>query len=160
MFGLTPRRRERRAERALAPREFVPFERLRREFASLFNRAFAGWPVPFEPMWEEEVPLRGLEVEELEKEVVVRAELPGFEVGEIEVLVTGNMLTIRAEHREAPAPEGKEPAPTRYGRVEETVTLPVGVNLEKIEAHFHNGLMEVHVPRTPEALPRRIEVRT
>src|SRR6516165_12560628 len=142
MFGLTPRRRERMAERALVPREFVPFERLRREFTSLFNRAFAGWPVPFEPMWEEELALRGLEVEELEKEVIYRAELPGFEPGEIEVLVTGNRLTIRAEHREEPVPEGKEPAATRYGRLEETVTLPVGVVPEKIEARYHNGVME------------------
>jgi HSP20 family protein len=160
MFGLTPRRRERRAERALMPRELFPLETLRREFGSLFNRAFAGWPMPFEPLWEEELPALGLDVEERETELVYRAELPGFEPAEIEVLASGDMLTIRAEHREEPVPEGKEPVARRYGRLERTVTLPMGVEVEKVEARYHNGVLEVHVPRTPEAKPRRIEVKT
>jgi hypothetical protein len=52
MFSLMPRRRERRAEGALRRGEYSPFDLLRREFASLFDRAFAGWPVPFAMSWE------------------------------------------------------------------------------------------------------------
>jgi HSP20 family protein len=143
MFTLVPRR-----ERTPLTR---PFEWFAREFAPLFERAF---PVlPFEARWE---PYWGFETEELPNEYVIRAEVPGFEASELEVTMTGNVLTLRAEHR----PAEKEPAVERaYARLERTVTLPTGVNPEAVEARYHNGILEVHVPKTPEAMPRRIEVK-
>ncbi|MCI0457169.1 MAG: Hsp20/alpha crystallin family protein [Gemmataceae bacterium] len=157
MFGLMPRRRERPAEGALARRESTPFDLLRHEFASLFDRAFPDWPVLFEGPWEMVTEPWGLEMEEGEKEVVVRAEMPGFEPNEIEVTLRGNLLTIRAEHRE---PGEGEAAERRHARLERTVTLPTGIVPESIEARCRNGVLEVHVPRAPEVLPRRIEVKT
>jgi HSP20 family protein len=100
MFSLMPRRRERRAERALVPWEHTPFDLLRQEFASLFDRFFG------KPPWEMTEPW-GVETEEKEAEVVVRAEMPGFEASEVEVLLTGNELTIKAMHKEEKK-EGKE----------------------------------------------------
>jgi HSP20 family protein len=102
----------------------------------------------------------GLEMEEKENEVVVRAEVPGFEASELDVRLAGNLLTIRAEHREEPDGKEREPVERRYGRSEWTVTLPAGIEPAKIEAHYRNGVLEVHVPMTPEAAPRRIEVKT
>jgi HSP20 family protein len=139
---------------ALARCEPTPLELLRREFASLFGRAFPAWPVLFEPPWEMTEPW-GLELEEREGEVVVRAVVPGFEATELDVRLHGNLLTIRAERREVPEGEAAE---RRHARLERTVTLPAGIVPEKVEARYHNGVLEVHVPRTPEALPRRIEV--
>jgi HSP20 family protein len=100
----------------------------------------------------------GFTVEEKEREVVVRMEVPGFAASELEILLTGEVLTIRAEHKE----KGKEEMPVerRHGKLERTVTLPAGIVPEKIEARYLNGVLEVHVPRVPEALPRRIEVKT
>lgn len=145
MFALMPWRARR------ASRE-NPFELVRREFAPLFERTFPAWPVPFEtPYW-------GLEMEEMENEYVVRAEVPGFEASELEVLVTGEVLTIRAEHAKEAA-EG-EATERPYGRVERSMTLPVGVAPEKVEARYRNGLLEVHLPKAPEARTRRIEVKT
>jgi HSP20 family protein len=95
-------------------------------------------------------------MEEGEKEVVVRAEIPGFEASELEVTLRNNLLTLLAEHRE-PAAEGA--AERRQARLERTVMLPPGIDPEKVEARYRNGVVEVHVPRTPEAQPRRIEVK-
>jgi HSP20 family protein len=155
MFSLMPRRRERREPGALARTERSPFDLLRREFASLFDRVFPAWPVPFETPWEMMEPW-GIEMEELEKEVVVRTEVPGFEMNEFEVTLRDNVLTIRAEHKEA-TEEGA--AERRHERVERSVTLPAGIEPERIEARLHNGVLEVHVPRVAAALPRRIEVK-
>ena len=155
MFSLMPTRRERRAERALARGEMTPLDLFRREFASLFDRAFGGWPVPAEMPWEMTEPW-GFEMEEGEREIVLRAELPGFEASELEVTLRDNLLTLRAEHRE-PAEEGK--AERRHARLERTVMLPPGFEPEKVEARYRNGVLEIHVPRTPEAQPRRIEVK-
>jgi HSP20 family protein len=156
MFGLMPRRRE----PALLPAEWNPFEMLRREFMPLLNRMFTDWPtlmeLPREIMGRWEV-----NVEEREKEVVVRAELPGFALNEIEVLLVGPRLTIRAEHKEeAPKTEPPVPVERHYGRVERLVMLPEGILPEKVEATYRNGMLEVHVPRAPETMPRRIEVKT
>ena len=153
MFNLMPRRRERKTEGALARREYTPFDLLRHEFASLFDRAFPAWP--FEAMGEWEPP--GLAVEERDEEVVIRAEVPGFEPNELEVAVRGNELTLRAEHREPPEEKAVE---RRHARLERSLTLPAGIDPDKIEARYRNGVLEVHVPRVPGAQPRRIEVKT
>lgn len=149
MFSLMPRRRE---KKELAPREFTPLELLRREFAPLFARAFAGYPALWEPMMEE---LPGVAMEEKEGELVVSVEVPGFDPKELAVTLDEESLIIRGEHKEVK--EGKEEV---VRRIERAFTLPAGVEPEKIEATCRNGVLEVHVPRTPEAKPRRIEVKT
>ena len=153
MFGLIPRKK---GERELARREENPFGLMRREIAPLFNRIFGMWPlfeVPFE-----EAPFWGFNVEETVNEVVIRAEVPGFEVGDVSVTVAGDVLTILAEHKkEVPEKKGEE----RFlGRMERAVVLPPAADLEKIEACCRNGVLEVRVPKKPEAVPRRIEVKT
>jgi len=95
-------------------------------------------------------------MEEKENEVVLRAEVPGFEMKELDVTVRGDELTILAEHKE---PAKGEAVERRQARLERSVTLPSGVEPEKIEATYRNGVLEVHVPRIPEAKPRRIEVK-
>ena len=154
MFSLMPLRRERNWEPG-----YAPLDLFRREFASLFDRAFGTWPLPFETPFEWAPPY-GLEMEEKEGAVIVRAELPGFEIGELDVRIVGNLLTILAEHKKEP-PKKKEEKPIehRYGKVERTVTLPTGVVPENVEAKFRNGVLELHVPLAPEVLPKRIEVK-
>ena len=130
-----------------------PLEWLRREINPLFGRAFSAWPIPFEFPWEAP---SGLTMEEKENEYVVRVEVPGFEASELEVNLRGNMLTIRAEHGK----ETEATAEVPYARLERTVTLPMGVNPEAVEARYHNGVLEVHLPWTAEHRSRRIEVKT
>ena len=76
----------------------------------------------------------------------------------LDVNLTGNVLTIRAEHRTAAAPEAKVERP--YGRLERTLTLPEGVNPEGVAALYRNGVLEVHLPKAPGALTRHVEVKT
>src|SRR5229473_2991463 len=136
MFGLMPFRKERKSERGLAPLDLF-----RREFASLFDRAFGAWPMVYETPWEW-TPNYGFEMEEKDGKVMVRAELPGFEAKELDVHVAGNLLTIVAEHKEEPPKkEGEKPIEHRYGRVERTLTLPEGILPEKVETKFRNGVL-------------------
>jgi len=135
------------------------------EFATLMNRFFtpvaeiAEWP----NWW-------GMTTEENEKEVILRIELPGFEPSEVRVEMLGERLTVEAEHREPEppttpppekTPEKTEERPERaYAHVRRVITLPPEVEPEKVEAIYRNGVLEVHVPRRPEAVGRRIEVKT
>jgi HSP20 family protein len=160
MFGLMPwRKTERNGGREMLPLAEYPLENLRYEMNELFNRFFRGWAIPFENEFAKE--RWPLNVEETEKEFVVHAEAPGFEAKEIEVAVTGDRLTVKAEHKEETT-EKKEKNGYHYAerRFERTFTLPANTNPAKIEAAYKNGVIELHLPKTEAAKPRRIEVKT
>jgi len=142
MFALMPWRRT-----ELLPRIENLFEWVPEEFERLWNRF---------PMMERVEPMYrwGTTMEEGEKEIVVRSEVPGFAPAEVKVELLGNRLTIEAEHTVAEGEEKREHA--HFRRV---VTLPAGIAAEGLEAVYRNGVLEIHVPRTPEATPRRIEVK-
>jgi len=145
-------------ETALLPRTETPFGWMPEEFEKLFTRFVPTWPVMEMP----EYPW-GMTMEEKEKEVVVRVELPGFAPEEVKVEVLGELLTVEAEHKEPVEKEEKkekEKVERGYAHVKRMVTLPLEVELEKVEAIYRNGVLEVHLPRKPEVVGRRIEVKT
>lgn len=148
MFGLIPRRRE-RGERVWAYEP--PMELLRREFAPLFERMFGRWPAFAET---EGIPLYGPELEDMGEAIVVREAVPGFEAKEIEVKISGNLLTVHAERKEKKGETEK-----LLGELERTVLLPEGVDTEHVEATYRNGVLEVRLAKLPEAKERRIEVK-
>jgi len=158
MFALMPW-----TKRAVAPlpRAEMPFGFLPTEFANLFNRFFTDLPVLETPEW----PNRwSMTAEELEKEFIFRVELPGFLPEEVMVELLGEELRVEAEHKVAAENAEKEAVPKKtertYAHVRRVLTLPAGVELEKAEALYRNGILEVHLPRKPEAVGRRIEVKT
>ncbi len=151
MFALMPWRKERKA-RALHPRT-ARFG-LMEEFDTLFDRLLGL------PLIEREEWLRpwGIETAETEKEVVVRVELPGYELPELDVRVLGDKLIVEAHHVE-PAKEKEAKPEGRYGHLREVISLPPGIDLEKAEAVYRSGVLEVRFPKMPEAKGRRIEVK-
>jgi len=144
MFGLMPRSEAR------------PFALMRREFDTLFDRFFGSWPLVDLPKLLD-YPVWGLNMEETDKEVVVRAEAPGFEVGDFEVQLTGELLLITAAHKPVKGKEGN--VEVRAAEMKRYVTVPPGIDPAKVEAFYRNGVLEVHLPKTPEAAGRRIEVK-
>jgi len=148
MFALNPRKEREKVG--------YPMIGLPDEFMPLFDRFFGGWPVLFEPYTEPEH-VWGLEVEDADKELVVRAEVPGFEPAEMAIELWDNMLMIRAEKKHE-AEEKKPYEFTRYG-YERLVDLPVAVTPEKAEACYRNGVLEVHLPKAEEAAVRLIPVK-
>jgi len=138
---------------AVVARPETPFDWMTEEFPALFDRLFGSWPVVEMP---ERLPR--MTMEENDKEIIVRAELPGFEPAEVRVELLGEVLTVEAEHREA-AEKTAEAAERTYAHMRREITLPAGVEAERIEATYRNGVLEIHLPRTPEAVGRRIEVK-
>jgi HSP20 family protein len=155
MFDLIPGK-ERSAQGAVAQRETHPLAFFRREFDSLFDRVFGNWPANSN---EWGAPGWSLDVDDKGQELVVRAEAPGFEAGDFDVQVNGDVLRIRAERRQEDK-DSEGNSNNRYGRLERWVTLPLGTDRDKVEASYRNGVLEVHLPRTPDAQGRRIQVKT
>src|SRR5579871_3951419 len=148
MFGLIPRRK---SEERLWPID-SPMELFRRDFAPLFERMFGRWPILHET---DELPPYGAEMEVTDEAVIVREAVPGFETKEIEVKVSGNLLRVHAERKEK-----KGEKEELVGKLDRSVYLPEGLDTEHVEATYRNGILEVRLPKLPEAKERRIEVKT
>src|SRR5205814_1277640 len=123
----------------LSTQRMQPLEQFRRDFDALFDRVFGGL-APFEQEFEP-TRLWDFDVNEGDKEVVVRAELPGFNEKEVDVQLNDNMLTVKAEKQE------KKDGEERYGSYRRTVTLPSGIDADKATANYRNGVLEMHLPR-------------
>ena len=74
-----------------------PLARLRDEFEAMFDRFLTRWPAASEWGWGTDR-FWDVDVQDSDKEIRVRAEAPGFEPKDFEIHVSGNLLTIRAEH--------------------------------------------------------------
>jgi HSP20 family protein len=129
-----------------------PLERLHRDFETLFNRMWSGWMMPFDQDFAS-MPIFDLNVTENDQQISVRAELPGFEQNEIDVRLTDNVLTIKAEKEKKV--DGREEHRTFY----RTITLPTGIDADKVQATYRNGVLELNIPRAETARPRRIEIQ-
>ena len=94
----------------------------------------------------------------------VSADLPGMDEKDIELSVSNGMLCIKGERRDEQ--ERKDDdwhiRERRVGRFSRTFRLPEDVNAEGIAAKFRNGVLEVTLPKRPEARPReqRISIST
>jgi HSP20 family protein len=95
------------------------------------------------------------------KRFVAHAALPGVDPKDVNVTVQGNMLSISGERRVSN--ERKEADfvynELMYGSFERTLSLPEGVDTNKITADYHNGVLEITAPISAAALPRRIEIK-
>ena len=100
---------------------------------------------------------------ESEKEITVSAELPGMDSKDIDISYTGGMLTISGEKRQEKEDKGKTYYRTErsYGYFTRSVQLPCEVDLDKVDAKFKNGVLQVSLPKIIESGEcRRITVKT
>jgi HSP20 family protein len=131
-------------------------KRMRNEFDEIFHRFYGGlpFPVPEPPSgwpW-------GFTVEDEPNAVVVKAEAPGFEVGDFEVEVRGKDLILHAAKKAETKEEGKYHEVTER-TCYESMTLPPGIDTEKVEAKYHNGVLTVTFPKTEEGKGRKVVVK-
>jgi HSP20 family protein len=93
----------------------------------------------------------------------LKAEFPGLSNSDIDVTLSGDMLTIVGHKHDERQEMGKNYhwSERQYGSFRRTLQLPPHVDRDRIEATFKNGLLSIMMPKTPEAMQpqRKIEVR-
>lgn len=91
--------------------------------------------------------------------LVVRAELAGVDPKSVDVSIAGRTLTVKG-HRQAP----EVPADDRvfseilYGTFERSITLPEGLEGDRIKARWHHGILEVTIPVVKGLLPKKVPI--
>lgn len=107
-------------------------------------------------------PLPAADMYETDKEIVVELDVPGFDEQELVLEVLDHTLTIKGE--KTAETEEKRKSYYLHERLEKhferRFTLPPEVDTEHIDARFHTGVLEVHVPKLEPVTARTIEITT
>jgi HSP20 family protein len=102
-----------------------------------------------------------LDMYETDNEVVVKAAVPGMKAEDVQINITGEMLTIKGETKEAS--EVKEKAyhirEQRWGSFERSIELPTQVVSEKAKAEFEDGILTISLPKAEQVKPKTITVK-
>lgn len=139
---------------------------LRSEMDRLFDRFFGEWPMGWpDREWFGPGALGAVvppvDIEETDKEILVKAELPGVEPRNVNVSVTGNTLTLtgqKEEQREERS-SGIYRSERRFGSFQRSIPLPEYADPDKVDAEFDNGVLTVRLQKSPTARPRQIPVK-
>jgi len=144
------------------PAEWRPFESLRREVDRLFEDFQLGsWRSPFagglfdvQPLWRGEIgKAPAIDIVDTDKAYEITAELPGMDESDIDVKFSDGTLMIKGEKRDEKEEKkkGYYLSERRYGSFQRSFGVPDGVDVDKIEANFKNGVLTVTLPKTPQA---------
>lgn len=103
-----------------------------------------------------------VEVYEKGDSFMIRAELPGVSKEDIDVTITSDILRISGERK---APEDVEVedyyrCEVCYGPFSRSVSLPTSVDASQAEARFENGILHIRLPKSKEAMPSKIEIKS
>jgi HSP20 family protein len=102
-----------------------------------------------------------LDVEETDKEILVRAEIPGMKPEDLDLAISGNSLVISGDKKENEEREEKGYLyqERRFGSFRREVALPSAVNADDVEAEYKDGVLHVTLQKTQEAMAKRITVK-
>jgi HSP20 family protein len=134
-------------------------------FYLLQNRLNRMFDFPLSAFSEETYPLTtwvpACDIYETDKEIVVKAEIPGLRKEDVFVSLENNVLTIRGERKFADEVkrENYHRVERSYGEFLRSFTLPAFIEPDKILAEFKDGLLWIFLPKREEAKPKQIEVK-
>jgi len=101
-----------------------------------------------------------IDLVEADDHFLLKADLPGLSEGDVNIEVQDGTLTVsgerKAEHEQRE--KGWYRIERSFGSFSRSLTLPDGVDADRIEASFNHGVLEVRIPKPEERKPRRIEI--
>ena len=102
-----------------------------------------------------------VDVVETKDEVVVKAAVPGIKPEDIDISVTGELLTIKGEFKSETKSDGASiiRQERRFGTFERALSLPTQVVADKAKAEFENGVLTLTLPKAEEVKPKTIKVK-
>jgi HSP20 family protein len=114
---------------------------------------------PFGVTFAGQVP--AIDMYQTDNEVVVKAALPGVKADDVQINVTGDVLTIKGEIKQEEEQKGRSYhiREHRWGAFERSIILPTAVVADKARAEFENGILTITLPKAEEVRPKTITVK-
>jgi HSP20 family protein len=121
----------------------------------LFDRFFDGRTASGSRRW-----IPPMDLIETEDSLVLRGDLPGLTEDDVDIEIKDNVLTVSGERTtdNEEKGEGYYRVERAFGSFSRSLTLPAGVDADKVEANFDNGVLEVRIPKPAEAKPTRVQI--
>lgn len=118
------------------------------------------------PAWEREAIPFGMEavppvdIFEDKEEVIIRADVPGLDQKELEVLLEDSTLTLRGQRKlyKEDRKENYQRIESAYGAFSRTFSMPSTIDRDKLRADLKNGVLEVHIPKREGAKGKMIHI--
>jgi HSP20 family protein len=131
------------------------------QFQTEMNRLFDRWGGNGARMFNLNAGYPAVNVWEDRENVYVQAELPGLDLKDLEIYVTGgNQLSLKGTRKPTTPEKGVWHRQERaFGEFERVLTLPFAVDPDKVEARFENGVLQVKLAKHETAKPRKINVK-
>jgi len=129
---------------------------LREAMDRLFDDAFTR-PLSLRDAWS--VP--AIDMFQTDDEIVVKAALPGIKADEVQINITGEVLTLKGEmkHEEDKKEKAWHIHEQRWGSFERSIVLPTDVVPDKAKAEFDNGILTITLPKAEEVKPKVINIK-
>ena len=101
-----------------------------------------------------------MDLVETDDSLVLRGDLPGMSEDDVDIEIKDNVLTVSGERKaeNEEKGEGYHRVERAFGSFSRSLTLPQGVDAEKVEAKFENGVLEVRIPKPAVAKPTRVQI--
>ena len=101
-----------------------------------------------------------MDLVEKDDALILTADLPGLERDDVNIEIKDRVLTVagerKSEHEDKA--DGFHRVERAYGAFSRSLTLPDGVDADKVEANFDKGVLEVRIPKPEERQPHRVEI--
>ena len=97
---------------------------------------------------------------ETKDDLHVTFEVPGVREKEVNVSITGDLLTVKGERKwdKEQADESYHRLERVYGKFERSLALPVPVQADKVKASYRDGVLEIRLPKAEEIKPKEIKI--
>jgi HSP20 family protein len=128
---------------------------------SLFDRFFEDFELP--SLFSEEMRFTpAFDVSETENELIIRGEVPGMDLKDIDINLSDGLLTITGEkkHEKENKNENYYRVERHYGTFSRTMPVPFEVEADKVDATYKDGVLKVTLPKSETAKPKKIEIKT
>jgi HSP20 family protein len=102
-----------------------------------------------------------IDVQETDAEYLVKADLPEVAKNELKIGIDDGVLTVEGERKQEKEEKGKKfhRVERSYGKFVRRLAVPSDVDESKVAAEFKDGVLNVHLPKSPAAKPRAIDVK-
>ena len=133
--------------------------RFRVEINRLFDDFFK--TSPFRKCIEEGEWMPLMDMSETDKEIIVDAEVPGIDPKDIDISLSGRILTLRGERKQGKKENDKNchQIERQYGSFSRSFELPSDVDEKGVTATCNNGVLEIKLPKTKKQPIKKIEIK-
>jgi HSP20 family protein len=133
--------------------------RLKRDMDRLLARFFDDFSVPIFGRPFREGPF--IDLSETKDRLILRAEIPGVTPEDLDISISGDVLTVSGEVRQGFVTDEEEyrPAEVEYGYFSRTIQLPCRVRIHEVSAVYKDGLLSIDMPKCEPQPARKIKIK-